>query len=114
MHLSAGDLLRAHMKSGTEDGNMVADMIKQGTIVPSHVSLRSSLLPAGLKSCRMPVGWSNIVSVVSYSPVCPSSASQELQVSGIIAEHDLEEGRFLIQPAKLARTRRSNFFQVYS
>lgn len=25
------------MKSGTEDGNMVAEMIKQGTIVPSHV-----------------------------------------------------------------------------
>ena len=38
VHLSAGDLLRAHMKSGTADGNMVADMIKQGTIVPSHVS----------------------------------------------------------------------------
>lgn len=37
VHLSAGDLLRAHMKSGTPDGNMVADMIKQGTIVPSHV-----------------------------------------------------------------------------
>lgn len=39
VHLSAGDLLRAHMKSGTEDGNMVADMIKQGTIVPSHVTI---------------------------------------------------------------------------
>ena len=37
VHLSAGDLLRAHMKSGTPDGNMVAEMIKQGTIVPSHV-----------------------------------------------------------------------------
>ena len=39
VHLSAGDLLREHMKSGTPDGNMVADMIKQGTIVPSHVRL---------------------------------------------------------------------------
>jgi len=39
VHLSAGDLLRAHMKSGTEDGNMVADMIKQGLIVPSHVTI---------------------------------------------------------------------------
>ena len=29
-HLSAGDLLRAHMKSGSKDGNMVAEMIKQG------------------------------------------------------------------------------------
>ena len=38
VHLSAGDLLREHMKSGTDDGNMVADMIKQGQIVPSHVS----------------------------------------------------------------------------
>jgi adenylate kinase family enzyme len=37
VHLSAGDLLRAHMKSGSPDGNMVADMIKDGKIVPSHV-----------------------------------------------------------------------------
>ena len=37
MHLSAGDLLRAHMRSGTEDGNMVANMIKNGQIVPSRV-----------------------------------------------------------------------------
>ena len=39
VHLSAGDLLRAHMKSGTEDGNMVAQMIKEGQIVPSHVTI---------------------------------------------------------------------------
>ncbi|KAK9810431.1 hypothetical protein WJX72_010584 [[Myrmecia] bisecta] len=39
LHLSAGDLLRAHMKSGTSDGNMVADMIKQGQIVPSRVTI---------------------------------------------------------------------------
>ena len=38
LHLSAGDLLRAHMKSGTPDGNMVAEMIAQGQIVPSRVS----------------------------------------------------------------------------
>lgn len=38
IHLSAGDLLRAHMKSGTKDGQMVADMIKNGQIVPSYVS----------------------------------------------------------------------------
>ncbi len=37
VHLSAGDLLRAHMKSGTPDGQMVADMIANGRIVPSHV-----------------------------------------------------------------------------
>ena len=39
VHLSAGDLLRAHMKSGSPEGQMVADMIKNGQIVPSHVSL---------------------------------------------------------------------------
>ncbi len=44
LHLSAGDLLRAHMKSGTPDGNMVAEMIKQGQIVPSRV--RACLFPA--------------------------------------------------------------------
>ena len=27
------------MKSGTEDGNMVAQMIKEGQIVPSHVTI---------------------------------------------------------------------------
>lgn len=36
-HLSAGDLLRAHMKSGSPEGQMVADMIANGQIVPSHV-----------------------------------------------------------------------------
>jgi UMP-CMP kinase len=36
-HLSAGDLLRDHVKSGTPDGNMVADMIKNGQIVPAEV-----------------------------------------------------------------------------
>ena len=39
-HLSAGDLLRAHVKSGTEDGNMVAQMIKDGKIVPSAVTVK--------------------------------------------------------------------------
>lgn len=38
-HLSAGDLLRAHMKSGSPEGQMVADMIKNGQIVPSHVTI---------------------------------------------------------------------------
>lgn len=45
-HLSAGDLLRAHMKSGTPDGQMVADMIKNGQIVPSRVTI--SLLEAAM------------------------------------------------------------------
>lgn len=38
-HLSAGDLLRAHMKSGSPDGQMVAEMIANGQIVPSHVTV---------------------------------------------------------------------------
>jgi UMP-CMP kinase len=46
-HLSAGDLLRAHIKSGTPDGNMVAEMIKQGQIVPSKITV--SLLEKAMK-----------------------------------------------------------------
>jgi len=48
-HLSAGDLLRAHMKSGSADGNMVAEMIKQGQIVPSEVTV--NLLLSAMKEC---------------------------------------------------------------
>ena len=39
VHLSAGELLRAHMKSGSEDGKMVAEMISHGQIVPSSVTV---------------------------------------------------------------------------
>lgn len=38
-HFSAGDLLREHVKSGTPEGNMVADMIKNGQIVPAEVTV---------------------------------------------------------------------------
>ncbi len=38
-HFSAGDLLRAFIKSGSPEGNMVNDMIKQGQIVPSEVTV---------------------------------------------------------------------------
>ena len=57
VHLSAGDLLREHMKSGTPDGNMVAEMIKQGQIVPSHVSPLPQLIsPCSLDGpCRKPL-----------------------------------------------------------
>lgn len=48
VHLSAGDLLRAHIKSGTADGNMVADMIKQGQIVPSEITV--GLLEKAMKA----------------------------------------------------------------
>jgi len=49
-HLSAGDLLRAHVKSGSKEGNVVADMIKNGQIVPSEVTvglLQSAMTASG-------------------------------------------------------------------
>lgn len=39
-HLSAGDLLRAEMKSGSENGEMIQNMIKEGKIVPSEVTIK--------------------------------------------------------------------------
>lgn len=38
-HLSAGDLLRAEIKSGSAYGNMIQDMIKEGKIVPAEVTV---------------------------------------------------------------------------
>jgi len=53
VHLSAGDLLRAHMKSGSPDGKMVAEMIKNGQIVPSHVRSTAATIPASAPcTCR--------------------------------------------------------------
>ncbi|GMH36655.1 hypothetical protein BSKO_04528 [Bryopsis sp. KO-2023] len=40
VHLSAGELLRAHMASGSPEGVMIADIIKEGKIVPSEVTIR--------------------------------------------------------------------------
>nr|ADE75743.1 unknown [Picea sitchensis] len=39
-HLSAGDLLRAEIKSGSENGTMIENMIKEGKIVPSEVTVK--------------------------------------------------------------------------
>ncbi|KAI3892055.1 hypothetical protein MKX03_030889 [Papaver bracteatum] len=39
-HLSAGDLLRAEIKSGSENGTMISNMIKEGKIVPSEVTVK--------------------------------------------------------------------------
>eukprot|EP01132_Coremiostelium_polycephalum_P001442 gene1442-1817_t len=39
IHLSAGDLLRAEMNSGSKNGDMIATMIKNGEIVPSVVTV---------------------------------------------------------------------------
>lgn len=46
VHMSAGDLLRAHMKSGSPEGQMVAEMIANGQIVPSSVTV--SLLQSAM------------------------------------------------------------------
>ncbi|XP_042003152.1 UMP-CMP kinase 3-like isoform X1 [Salvia splendens] len=39
-HLSAGDLLRAEQNSGSENGEMIKNMIKDGQIVPSEVTVK--------------------------------------------------------------------------
>ncbi|KAL2319366.1 hypothetical protein Fmac_028335 [Flemingia macrophylla] len=39
IHLSAGDLLREEIKSGSENGTMIQNMIKEGKIVPSEVTI---------------------------------------------------------------------------
>ncbi|XP_022747515.1 UMP-CMP kinase 3-like [Durio zibethinus] len=49
-HLSAGDLLRAEIKSGSENGTMIQNMIKEGKIVPSEVTiklLKKAMLESG-------------------------------------------------------------------
>jgi UMP-CMP kinase len=39
VHFSAGDLLRGFVKSGTPEGNKLAEMMQQGQIVPSSVTV---------------------------------------------------------------------------
>lgn len=39
VHLSAGELLRQHIASGSPEGKMVQEIIDQGQIVPSHVTV---------------------------------------------------------------------------
>jgi len=39
VHLSAGDLLREEMRSGSKHGEMINTMIKEGKIVPSEVTV---------------------------------------------------------------------------
>lgn len=38
-HFSAGDLLRAEVESGSEQGKMIGDLIKEGEIVPGHITI---------------------------------------------------------------------------
>lgn len=40
VHLSAGDLLRAEINSGNENGTMIQNMIKEGKIVPAEVTVK--------------------------------------------------------------------------
>jgi len=47
-HLSAGDLLREEKDSGSADGEMISDMIRNGQIVPSSVTI--NLLHKAMKS----------------------------------------------------------------
>ncbi|KAL3755879.1 hypothetical protein ACJRO7_002865 [Eucalyptus globulus] len=48
-HLSAGELLRQEIASNSEDGVMILDMIKEGKIVPSEVTVK--LIQKGMESC---------------------------------------------------------------
>jgi UMP-CMP kinase len=49
-HLSAGDLLREEMKSGSANGEMISTMIKNGQIVPSYVTV--ALLQQAMKNSK--------------------------------------------------------------
>lgn len=52
VHFSAGDLLRTFVKSGTPEGNEVAEMMQQGKIVPSEVTvnlLKQAMIDSGSK-----------------------------------------------------------------
>lgn len=39
-HLSAGDLLRAEVKSGSPDGDLISKLIKEGKIVPVEITVK--------------------------------------------------------------------------
>ncbi|XP_037457376.1 UMP-CMP kinase 3-like isoform X3 [Triticum dicoccoides] len=39
-HLSAGELLRSEIKSGSENGTMIDSIIKEGKIVPSEITVK--------------------------------------------------------------------------
>lgn len=58
-HFSAGDLLREHQKSGTEEGNMIATMIKEGKIVPAEVTVR--LLESAMQKAMKEKGITSFV-----------------------------------------------------
>ncbi len=50
VHFSAGDLLRQFVRSGTPEGNKIADMMNNGQIVPSEVIvnlLKTAMVESG-------------------------------------------------------------------
>lgn len=49
-HFSAGDLLRAEVKSGSEQGVMIDEMIKEGKIVPGEITI--NLLKTAISSSK--------------------------------------------------------------
>lgn len=51
-HFSAGDLLRAEVASGSEQGKMVGEMIKEGRIVPGEITI--ALLKAAIDGSSAP------------------------------------------------------------
>ena len=51
-HFSAGDLLRAEVKKGTEQGKMIDEIMKEHEVVPAQITL--DLLKAAIKSRKGP------------------------------------------------------------
>lgn len=51
-HFSAGDLLRAEVKSGSEQGVMIDDMIQEGKIVPGEITI--ALLKSAIEGTTAP------------------------------------------------------------
>ncbi|KAI0557927.1 Nucleoside diphosphate kinase [Gracilaria domingensis] len=51
-HFSAGDLLRSEVASGSEQGKMIGDMIKEGKIVPGDITI--GLLKAAIDGSNAP------------------------------------------------------------
>ena len=76
MHLSAGDLLRAERDSGSEHGEMINEIIKQGKIVPVEVTcnlIKKAMEAAGWEKHKYLIdgfprnednnqGWKNVMS----------------------------------------------------
>ena len=52
VHLSAGDLLRAERDSGSENGDLINDIIARGEIVPVEITVNL------LKKAMEEAGWS--------------------------------------------------------